>query len=97
MITHEDFSCRIRSVFPDAQVEVRDLMGEGDHFEAVVASSAFRGKSLVEQHRMVYDAIARDPEKPETDVFSKPCKGDRPKDVDFGKTLHALALKTKAL
>ena len=97
MITNDEFVARIRAVLPDAQVEVGDLHGEGDHFSAQVASSAFRGKSLVEQHRMVYAAISRDPASPGVDVFSKPCKGDRPAGVDFGKTLHALALTTKEI
>lgn len=40
--------------FPDATVKVEDLTGTKDHFEVTVVSRAFEGKSLVEQHRMVY-------------------------------------------
>lgn len=42
--------------FPDAEVVVADLAGDGDHFAARIASGAFIGKSRVEQHKMVYAA-----------------------------------------
>lgn len=42
---------------PDARVEVRDYTGGGDHFEAVVVSDSFEGKSLVERHQAVYNAL----------------------------------------
>ncbi len=42
---------------PDATVRVEDLRGDGDHYAAYVASPSFAGKSRVEQHRMVYDAL----------------------------------------
>lgn len=45
--------------FPDAnEVSVVDRTGTGDHFQVVVASPGFDGRSLVEQHRLVYDALA---------------------------------------
>jgi stress-induced morphogen len=47
----------IRAALPDAQVEIRDLAGDGDHYAASVISTAFRGKSRVEQHQMVYQAL----------------------------------------
>ena len=47
----------IREAFPDARIEIRDLAGDGDHFAAVVVSEAFRGKSRVQQHQMVYEAL----------------------------------------
>ena len=47
----------IRAKFPDAAVEIRDLAGDGDHFAATVISAAFAGKSRVQQHQMVYDAL----------------------------------------
>jgi len=43
--------------FPDARVEIKDLAGDGDHYAATVVSSAFRGKSRVQQHQMVYGAL----------------------------------------
>ena len=47
----------IRQAFPDAQVIVVDLAGDGDHFAARVASEAFKGKSRIEQHKLVYAAL----------------------------------------
>jgi stress-induced morphogen len=47
----------IRAAFPDARVEIKDLVGDGDHYSATVVSSAFRGKSRVQQHQMVYGAL----------------------------------------
>jgi stress-induced morphogen len=47
----------IRQAIPDARVKLQDLTGTGDHFEALVVSAAFEGKSLVEQHQMVYGAL----------------------------------------
>ncbi len=47
----------IREALPDARVEIRDLAGDGDHYAAVVTSEAFRGKTRVKQHQMVYDAL----------------------------------------
>ncbi len=49
----------LRQAFPDAsEVSVVDRTGTGDHFQVVVASPRFDGLSLVEQHRLVYDALA---------------------------------------
>ena len=47
----------IKEAMPDAAVEIRDLAGDGDHYAATVTSSAFRGKSRVQQHQMVYAAL----------------------------------------
>ena len=47
----------IRQALPDATVEIRDLAGDGDHYAASVVSAAFRGKSRVQQHQMVYQAL----------------------------------------
>jgi stress-induced morphogen len=47
----------IVAAFPDARVEIKDLAGDGDHYSATVVSSAFRGKSRVQQHQMVYGAL----------------------------------------
>ncbi len=48
---------RILSSLPDAEVEVRDTTGTGDHFAARVVSAAFAGRGLVERHQMVYAAL----------------------------------------
>ena len=47
----------IRAGIPDARVEITDLAGDGDHYAAEVVAEAFRGKSRVQQHQMVYDAL----------------------------------------
>ncbi|WP_439580142.1 BolA family protein [Elioraea sp.] len=47
----------IKAGLPDAQVTVEDLRGDGDHYAATVVSAAFRGKSRVQQHQMVYAAL----------------------------------------
>jgi stress-induced morphogen len=47
----------IRAAFPDAAVTIKDLAGDGDHYAAMVVSSAFKGKTRVQQHQMVYDAL----------------------------------------
>ena len=48
---------RLLVAFPDADVQVTDMTGTQDHFQAVVVSRAFDGKSRVEQHKMVYTAL----------------------------------------
>lgn len=47
----------VEAAFPQSTVEVRDLVGDNDHFELVVVSSSFEGKGLVDRHRMVYSAL----------------------------------------
>ena len=47
----------IRAKLPDAKVDIKDLAGDGDHFAAHVISAAFKGKTRVMQHKMVYDAL----------------------------------------
>lgn len=47
----------IKAALPDAQVTIEDLRGDGDHYAALVVSAAFKGKSRVQQHQMVYAAL----------------------------------------
>jgi stress-induced morphogen len=47
----------IKARLPDAKVTIEDLAGDGDHYAAHVVSAAFRGKTRVEQHKLVYDAL----------------------------------------
>jgi len=47
----------IKEGIPDAQVEIRDLAGDGDHYMAVVVAESFRGLSRVQQHQKVYEAL----------------------------------------
>jgi stress-induced morphogen len=54
MLEIADLSRRIRTALTDADVEISDMTGTGDHFEARVVSAAFGGKTMVEQHKMVY-------------------------------------------
>ena len=48
----------IKKALPDAKIEIRDLAGDGDHYAASIVSEQFRGKSRVQQHKLVYDALA---------------------------------------
>jgi stress-induced morphogen len=47
----------IKEALPDASVTIEDLRGDGDHYAAYVVSSAFAGKTRVQQHQMVYQAL----------------------------------------
>ena len=47
----------IKEAFPDAQVDIQDLAGDGNHYSATVTSSQFSGKSKIEQHKMVYNSL----------------------------------------
>ena len=47
----------IKEALPDAEVRIEDLRGDGDHYAAYVVSAAFKGKTRVEQHQMVYQAL----------------------------------------
>jgi stress-induced morphogen len=51
---------RIRASLPDAVVELKDLTGTEDHWEARIVSSAFTGKSMMQRHRMVNAALAEE-------------------------------------
>lgn len=43
--------------FPDALIEIKDLAGDNDHFSATITSSAFQGKTRIQQHQMVFEAL----------------------------------------
>jgi stress-induced morphogen len=47
----------IKARIPDAEVSIRDLAGDGDHYAATVVAESFRGKSRVQQHQLVYEAL----------------------------------------
>jgi stress-induced morphogen len=47
----------IKQALPDATIEIKDLRGDGDHYAAHVESAAFVGKTLVQQHQLVYAAL----------------------------------------
>jgi stress-induced morphogen len=47
----------IKAALPDAEVELQALVDDGDHYRALVTSRAFAGKSRVQQHKLVYEAL----------------------------------------
>ena len=47
----------IKNRIPDAEVSIRDVAGDGDHYAATVIAESFRGKSRVQQHQIVYEAL----------------------------------------
>ena len=47
----------IKEALPDAQVALEDLVGDGDHWSATVVSEAFEGKTRVQQHQLIYQAL----------------------------------------
>ena len=57
MISPDQVEAMIKAEIPDAQVQVQDLTGGGDHLQAIVVSSQFEGKSLVKQHQLVYGTL----------------------------------------
>ena len=56
-MSHHVIEQMIKDALPDAAVEIRDLAGDGDHYAANVVSAQFKGKSRVQQHQMVYQAL----------------------------------------
>jgi len=57
IVRAEEIQAKIEQGIPKAQVEVRDYTGGGDHFEALIVSPSFEGKTLVERHQAVYGAL----------------------------------------
>ena len=53
----DDIEALIRAALPDAEIDIRDLAGDNDHYAAHVVSSAFTGMSRVAQHKLVYAAL----------------------------------------
>jgi stress-induced morphogen len=52
-----DLEARLRAAFPDAEIAIDDLAGDGDHYKARIVSSAFSGLSRIRQHQLVYNAL----------------------------------------
>lgn len=52
-----DLEANLREAFPDAQIGIDDLAGDGDHYRARIVSTAFSGLSRVKQHQLVYAAL----------------------------------------
>lgn len=57
MISPDQLTHLIQAGLPDAEVQVDDLTGGGDHFQAVVVSSLFAGQNRIKQHQLVYGAL----------------------------------------
>lgn len=53
----EELETRLRDAFPDAEIEIQDLAGDGDHYRARITAEAFRGLNRVKQHQLVYAAL----------------------------------------
>ena len=52
-----ELEAELRAAFPDAQIAIDDLAGDGDHYRARITSTAFEGLSRVRQHQLVYAAL----------------------------------------
>lgn len=52
-----DIVMMIKEALPDADVELQDLAGDGDHYKAIITSSVFNGKSRIAQHQLVYASL----------------------------------------
>lgn len=56
-ITKTDLESALRARFPEADIALTDMAGDNDHWQATITSAIFKGKSRLEQHRMVQDAV----------------------------------------
>ena len=56
-MTKENIEELIIQSIPDAKVTIEDLRGDGDHYSAIVVSKSFDGKSMIQQHKMVYESL----------------------------------------
>jgi stress-induced morphogen len=56
-IAQDELYQLIKDEFPDAEINITDLAGDGDHYSAEIISAHFTGKSRVAQHQMVYNAL----------------------------------------
>ena len=56
-MTQPDLEAALREGFPDAEIQIEDLAGDGDHYKARIVSAAFAGLSRVRQHQLVYAAL----------------------------------------
>ena len=53
----EEIKVLIRDSIPDATIEIKDLMGDNNHYSAKISSKIFSGKSKIEQHKLVYKSL----------------------------------------
>lgn len=79
MIPPADLEKLLRDNIPgSSRVEVKDLTGTQDHFEALIVSTAFAGKSLIERHRIVYAALG---DRMKADIHALTLKTKTPEEV----------------
>lgn len=64
VIEPSEVESRLKAAFPDAEIELEDLTGTRDHYQARIVSAAFAGKTPVEQHQLVYGALAEEMKGP---------------------------------
>jgi stress-induced morphogen len=60
MITTAEIESMIRQALPGAEVTVTDMRGTGDHFEIFVRSELFKGKTIIDQHKMIYAILKKE-------------------------------------
>ena len=58
MVPMNEIRDRVARVLPDAQITIRDTVGDGDHLDMVVVSAEFEGKTTLQRHRMVYAPLS---------------------------------------
>ena len=56
-LSKEDLEKYIKNSIPDSTILIEDLRGDGDHYSATVISKSFKGKTKIEQHKMVYNSL----------------------------------------
>ena len=56
-MTKDNIEELIIQSIPDAKVTIKDLRGDGDHYSAIVVSKSFVGKSMIQQHKIVYESL----------------------------------------
>ena len=56
-MSQDALEAALREGFPDAEIEIQDLAGDGDHYKARIVSTAFKGLPRVRQHQLVYAAL----------------------------------------
>jgi len=56
-LSKEDIERHIKESIPDSNITIEDLRGDGDHYSATIISKSFKGKTKIEQHKMVYDSL----------------------------------------
>ncbi len=56
-LSKEELEKYIKESLPDSKISIDDLKGDGDHYSATIISKSFEGKTMIEQHKMVYDSL----------------------------------------